>query len=316
MKEIVVVGSLNLDMVVHLTRRPQSGETVAAQSFKMFLGGKGANQAAAGARLGANVKMLGRVGDDNFGSMLLKGLSETGVDLSCVERTPGSSGLAFITTDDHAQNSIVVVSGANDMLMAEDILRQRDMLAGATVLLAQLETPIDAILQLARIASEAGVPFILDPAPARVLPRELMELVTWLTPNETESKILIGRDTGELPESIATMLLASGCRNVVLKLGAAGVYLAGKDVPNTYVEGFKVEAVDSTAAGDAFNGAFGAALAADIDPSSAARIACAVGAISVTRHGAQSSLPSREDLTSFLAEHDRSLLDLLAKLFD
>ena len=300
-KEIIVVGSINLDLVANSSRIPQEGETVHGHSFKTFFGGKGANQAVAAARLGAAVTMIGKVGTDSFGPELLRGLESAGVHTSCVRRAKGSSGVALITTDRDGQNSIVVVPGANGQLNPEDVDRYRSRIQKAAIVLVQLEIPMDTVAHLSTVTSKAGVPLMLDPAPAMRLSRKLLRSVTWLTPNETESATLLG-DSGEHGggDAIADRILSLGCRNVVLKLGAKGVFLAGKDTVSLAVKGFKVKPVDTTAAGDAFNGAFAMALVRGMNAKDAARFACAVAAISVTRAGAQPSMPSYKEVEAFL----------------
>lgn len=303
-KELIIVGSINLDLVANAARIPREGETVRGRSFQTFFGGKGANQAVAAARLGAAVTMIGKVGTDSFGPELLRGLKSAGVRTNCVRAVKGSSGVALITTDKDAQNSIVVVPGANGHVRPEDIDRYRSRIERAAIVLVQLEIPMASVEHLATITSKADVPLMLDPAPAMQLSRKLLRSVTWLTPNETESATLLG-DAGEggSVDQIADRILSSGCRNVVLKLGARGVYLAGKDTPRLTVKGYKVKPVDTTAAGDAFNGAFAAALMCGKNPEDAARFACAVAAISVTRAGAQPSMPTPKEVDAFLRSH-------------
>jgi ribokinase len=300
-KEIIVVGSINLDLVVNSARIPQKGETVHGHSFQTFFGGKGANQAVAASRLGATVTMIGKVGTDSFGSELLHGLKAAGVHTNCVRRAKGSSGVALITTDRDAQNSIVVVPGANGQLNPEDLDRYRNRIESAAIVLVQLEIPMSTVEHLASFTSKTGVPLMLDPAPAMRLSRKLLRSVTWLTPNETESAALLGDPSrSSSVDSIADQILSLGCRNVILKLGAKGVYLAGKDTARLIVKGFKVKPVDTTAAGDAFNGAFAAALVRGENSEDAARFACAVAAISVTRAGAQPSMPTPKEVDTFL----------------
>ena len=304
-KQIVVVGSINVDLVASATRIPQKGETVHGQSFRTFLGGKGANQAIAASRLGAPVTMIGKIGDDTFGVSLKSGLQIAGVNIACVRQAKGSSGVALITTDKHAHNSIVVIPGANDQLEPADIDRYRKRIEAAAVVLTQLEIPLATIEYLASITLKSDVPLILDPAPALRLSRKLIRAVTWLTPNETESATLLGglHEQDDIAE-IGKRILAMGCRNVVLKLGAKGVFLTGKDTESRHIAGFKVRAVDTTAAGDAFNGAFAMALINGKTPAESARFACAVAAISVTRLGAQPSMPRFKEAEAFLRQHN------------
>lgn len=305
-KTIVVVGSLNLDLVATVPHHPAVGETLTGSDFNTYGGGKGANQAVALGRLGARVRMVGRLGSDGFAGQLRGGLEEAGVETGCVAQVPGPSGTALITTSTAGENTIVVIPGANAALKPADLEPYRSVLAGAAMILAQLEIPLETIVRLGAMAREAGVPLVLDPAPARALPRELLECVTWLTPNETETRILLGEDAAAAARPAAEnaeRLLKLGARNVILKLGAGGVYLAGADVEPSTVPAFAVTAVDTTAAGDAFNGAFAYALAGrGVRPREAAVFACAVAAISVTRAGAQSSMPTLREVDGFLRE--------------
>ncbi|WP_348263224.1 ribokinase [Telmatobacter sp. DSM 110680] len=304
-KSIVVVGSLNLDLVARVKRLPNPGETIIGKDFNTYGGGKGANQAVALARLGAPVKMIGKLGSDGFAKQLNDGLNDAGVDTSLLQYTTGSSGTALITTAEDGENTIVVIPGANGALLPEDLERHREQIEQAAMVLGQLEIQAATTECLGRLTQAAGVPFILDPAPAYSLSQDLLRSVTWLTPNETEAQLLLdahypGRQLSSPPE-VADQLLKLGVRNVILKLGARGVYMAGADVENTYVDGFKVQVVDTTAAGDAFNGAFAFAVCEKgMAPRDAAHFACAVAAISVTRAGAQTSMPRLAECDAFL----------------
>lgn len=306
-KPIVVVGSLNLDLVATVRQLPAVGETLTGLDFNTYGGGKGANQAVALGRLGAHVQMVGRLGSDTFAAQLRTGLESAGVDASCVANVPGPSGTALITASAAGENTIVVIPGANAALRPEDLEPYREVLSQAAIVLAQLEIPLDTTVRLGEILQAAGVPLLLDPAPARALPPELLRNVVWLTPNETETRILLGDDPAASARPVAEnadRLLALGARNVILKLGSGGVYLAGSDTETTQVPAFSVTAVDTTAAGDAFNGAFAYALAAcGKSPREAAVFACAVAAISVTRAGAQTSMPTLSEVDAFLSDH-------------
>jgi ribokinase len=309
-KSIVVVGSLNLDLVASVSRLPNRGETITGQDFNTYGGGKGANQAVALGRLGAPVKMIGKLGSDAFAKQLRDGVEQAGVDTSCVQNAPGSSGTALITTSAEGDNTIVVIPGANGLLLPEDIDKYRPQIEEASMVLGQLEIPRETTEYLGQLLRSAGVPFLLDPAPAYSLSDQLLQSVTWLTPNETEAELLLaahgsGDSNLSAPES-AQKLLNLGVRNVILKLGARGVYLAGKDVAATFVDAYPVNAVDTTAAGDAFNGAFAYALTQNaMAPHEAAGFACAVAALSVTRSGAQTSMPSLAESEAFL-EHAKT----------
>jgi ribokinase len=232
-KRIVVVGSINLDLVASTQRIPIAGETVAGVSFRTFPGGKGANQAVAAARLGASVTMLGKVGSDTFGGQLKESLRESNVNTDAIEVVPGSSGVALITTDAKGGNAITVVAGANGHVSPEDLEANTALIRGAGILLTQLEIPLETVECLAAIAIRERIPLVLDPAPARPLPPSLLKNVDWLTPNETETCVLMGTGPGELPEEsimdAADALLKGGSRNVILKLGDRGCYVALQD---------------------------------------------------------------------------------------
>jgi ribokinase len=306
LKKIVVVGSINLDLVAYVPRMPAEGETIVGNDFATYPGGKGANQAVAAARLGGDVVMIGRLGQDHFAKQLLQALEDAGVNTASVLNVPKPSGSAVILVTAEGGNSIVVIPGANHELRAADLDQHIDALRDAAVILAQLEIPVDTVEHLGELAATLGVPFILDPAPAQALSPNILRNVTWLTPNESEtSSILehleypIGDLLGDDAISAASeRLLATGVRNVILKLGSRGVYLSGKDVPSTYIAPYRVDAVDTTAAGDAFNGGFAYGLTHGMPPIESARFACAVAAISVTRAGAQPSMPTLAEVNT------------------
>lgn len=305
-KQIVVVGSINLDLVASTERIPIAGETVAGLTFRTFPGGKGANQAVAAARLGGSVSIVGKLGADPFGVQLRDSLEESNVNTGAVEVVAGSSGVALIVTDAAGQNAITVVAGANAQLSPADLDDHIDLIRGAGILLTQLEIPLETVEYLAGIAAEERVPLMLDPAPARRLPLSLLKRIDWLTPNETETCILTGLPLGEVShesmEAAANTLLESGCRNVILKLGERGCYVALSDGTRQLLPAYAVRALDTTAAGDAFNGAFAVALMGGKDPLECASWASAVAAISVTRHGAQTSMPTADEVETFLED--------------
>ena len=306
-KRIVVVGSINLDLVAATPRIPIAGETVAGLTFRTFPGGKGANQAVAAGRLGGSVSIIGKIGTDAFGVQLRQILEESNVNTEAVEVVPGSSGVALITTDPKGQNAITVVAGANAQLAPSDLDANIDLIRQAGILLAQLEIPLETVEYLAAIASREQVPLILDPAPACPLPPSLLKCIDWLTPNETETCTLTGRSPGELSDKslddAANALLDCGSRNVILKLGDRGCYVALSDGTRRLLPAYSVSPVDSTAAGDAFNGAFAVALLNGKDPLESASWASAVAAISVTRPGAQSSMPTALEVDRFLEDN-------------
>jgi len=256
--------------------------------------------------------MIGKLGSDTFAKQLCDGLEQAGVDTSCLQYTTGSSGTALITTTADGDNTIIVIPGANGTLLPEDLERNHEQINQASMLLGQLEIPPATTECLGRLAKSTGIPFILDPAPASPLSHELLQSVTWLTPNETEAQLLLEAHFPGLqpcsPPEAANRLLELGVRNVILKLGARGVYLAGADVESTHVDAFHVHVVDTTAAGDAFNGAFAFALSErKLAPRDAAQFACAVAALSVTRAGAQTSMPDLAECEAFLQREKSKL---------
>jgi len=304
-KPIVVVGSINLDLVAAADRIPQVGETVTGNKFRTFFGGKGANQAVAVAKLGYPVFMVGNVGSDSFGEQLRAGLEEAGVDISYVKKAEGSSGIAVITTGSHGENTIVVVPGANGSLTPVLIEAAKPVLEGAGFILAQLEIPVETVEYLSCFAERHKIPFMLDPAPARELFPDLLRRVSWITPNETETQELLKVRVSDEDQSLyaaADQFLASGVQNVLLKLGERGCVLAERSNPKTHVPAFSVEAVDTTAAGDAFNAGFAVGLSRGYTPVRSAVFASAVAAISVTRPGAQPSMPTNTEVEQFLRE--------------
>jgi ribokinase len=300
---ITVVGSLNMDFVVQVEKLPLPGETVLGGGFSTIPGGKGANQACAAGRLGGRVRMVGRVGTDVFGGQLKESLASAGVDVGAVwstEATP--SGVALIFVQEGGQNQIVVASGANGRLSPEDVTRALEGHGGGFLLL-QLESPIETIETAAALGRRQGITVVLDPAPARPLSDRLLASVDVLTPNESEAMVLLDRREGavsleDAPE-VARALRRRGPKAVVLKLGEKGAFLddgtGGRHVP-----GRKVKAVDATAAGDTFNGALAVALAEGRPMAEALGFANAAAAISVTRLGAQASIPGRDEVEKAL----------------
>jgi len=299
-KPIVVVGSLNIDLVARASRIPAPGQTLLGADFATHPGGKGANQAVAVARLGYPVRMIGRLGGDAFGEQLGEHLTRSGVDIAGVKTSPGSSGVAVIVVADTGENSIVVIPGANALLTPQDLDESIGILRSASAVLTQLETPLETILHLADLCRRESVPLILDPAPAQALPKELLSKVTWFTPNETEAAFYIGASGGADPADTASGLMEMGLTNVLLKLGSRGAYLATPEGHRNRIPSFQVRAIDTTAAGDCFNGAFATGLALGMSPPESARFAAAAAAISVTRPGAQPSLPNRDEVQRLL----------------
>ncbi|HTZ60144.1 MAG TPA: ribokinase [Acidobacteriaceae bacterium] len=302
MKEkLLVVGSINIDLVACAGRLPAPGETILGKTFDVFNGGKGANQAVAIGKLGAPVEMIAALGTDLFTERLLSGLQAAGVDTHAVQVVAGPCGVAHISRADNGENSIIVISGANRLVSAAYIDANVESIQRAGMILVQLETPLEAVVRLAEHAWAAKTPLMLDPAPAQPLPEALLTRTSWLTPNETEAQILLGGVSND-PASAAEKLLGMGVRNVALKLGAQGVFLAGRDCPPQQIPAFPVRAVDTTAAGDCFNAAFAVALTRGKPPVEAARYGAAAAAISVTRAGAQPSLPSAAEVEAFLKQ--------------
>jgi ribokinase len=300
-KPIVVVGSINMDLVAHTRQIPVPGQTVIGTGFDTTPGGKGANQAVAAARLGYPVKMVGAVGEDVFGQALLDNLANTGVETSAVARVTGPSGVAPILVAENGENIIVVVPGANGKMDCAAVERQAPLIRSAGMVLCQLELPLETVSRTLALCAEAGVPVILDPAPAAPLPDAVFRKVSWFTPNETEAAFYLGNASA--PEQAAKQLLDKGLKGVVLKRGAEGAYVAVSGGKAAWVKPFPVQAIDTVGAGDCFNGAFAVALLEGNDPWAAARFASAAAAISVTRCGAQASMPSRAEVDTFLAEH-------------
>jgi len=297
-KGILVVGSANMDLVVRSGRFPAPGETIFGEGFAMHPGGKGANQAVCAAKLGGNVRFLGKVGDDLFGVNLTRGMRRDGVRLDHLLVDDASpTGTAFIEVDGKGQNEIIVISGSNMRLLPRDIRRAGRAFDGTEVLLLQLEVPLETVAEAARVARGRGITVVLNPAPARTLPRKLLGLVDYLTPNETELGQLAGMNVTGLPSAVraARALLARGVRGIVVTLGSRGALHVDGETFRRYAA-LRVKPVDTTGAGDAFNGAFACALAEGRPLPEAIPFANAVAAISVTRPGAQSSMPTMREV--------------------
>lgn len=311
MARVAVVGSLNMDLVIRAPHLPSAGETVLGGTFATFAGGKGANQAVGAARLGATVAMVGRVGDDAFGRLLRDGLVHERIDASAVRTNAGAAtGVALITVDGAGQNTIVVASGANAAVTREDIDAAHNAIAQSAVLLLQLEVPLDVVRYAAQIAHAAGCMVILDPAPApgQPLPDDLYQLLSIIHPNEVEARALTGIAIATEADArrAAEALLARGCQAVVIKLGARGAYLA-TGARREAVPAIRVTPVDTTAAGDAFAAGMAVALAEQASVQAAVQFATVVGALKVTRMGAQPSMPTREELREFARQQRVSL---------
>jgi ribokinase len=298
-KTIVVVGSINTDFVVTTDRLPLVGGTIPGNSFATFQGGKGANQAVAAARLGASVILVGKVGSDSFGAESVRQLRSHGINCDHIAIEQGDSGLAVITVASEGHNTIIVVPGANAGASPAFIESKRSVIREAGIVLAQLEIPVESVVRLAEICEEEGVPLMLDPAPAKELPADLLKRCSWFTPNETEAAFYaFGTNPLTPPEEIVAFLRASGAQNIVLKQGERGAYLGCVGTVAVQIPPARVTAVDSTAAGDTYNGAFATALVNGHPAEFCGRFAAAAAAISVTRAGAQASMPTLSEVES------------------
>jgi ribokinase len=301
--KVVVIGSLNMDLVTRAPRLPRGGETLIGESFATVSGGKGANQAVAAARLGADVSMVGCVGSDAYGAQLRGALLAEQIDCQAVSTVDDSSGVALIVVDDNSQNAIVIVAGANGALTPQVIDRFDAVLQAADVIICQLEVPDATVGHALKRGRELGKIVILNPAPAsRPLPADWFAAIDYLIPNESEASALTGLsvDSLESAEAAATRLIAMGAGKVIITLGAQGSLFAD----GARVEHFpapKVKAVDTTAAGDTFVGGFAAALAAGSSEAEAIRFGQVAAALSVTRAGAQPSIPTLSDVQAFKA---------------
>lgn len=300
MSDILVVGSLNADLVVRAPRFPQPGETISGEDLKVIPGGKGGNQSVAAARLGSSVSMLGRVGKDNFGDFLFDNLKQNNVNTALIQREDSSTGTAIIVVDSNGQNSIVLSAGANGNVSSADV--EAASFSDYKLLLLQLEIPIPAVLSAAKRAHKNGLRVILNPAPAKQLPEELIALADFLIPNETELNLLTGVHVNhtKAAEQAARTLLERGVKNVIVTLGSKGALIVTNEQVS-HIDSFKVDVVDTTAAGDAFIGGFATALLQDKLPEEAVRYGCACGALAVTKFGAQPSLPTKEEVANFIS---------------
>lgn len=296
---IVVVGSYNAGFTMEVPRIPVPGETVLGSEFEAGAGGKGSNQAIGAARLGADAAFVGRVGEDRYADEAIELWEREGVDAGAVERTAGThTGAGIVVVDEDGENAIAVAPGANAELDAADVRDAAAEIERADVVLAQLEIEDEPVREAARIADESDVPFVLNPAPARELPEELIERADYLTPNETEARILDGRapDADADEEAVADALLDRGATAVLTTLGADGALLATEDGYDR-VPAPAVDPVDTTGAGDAFNAAFAVALGEGRDPVAAARFACRAGSAACTAFEVIPALPSRDGLS-------------------
>lgn len=317
MPDILVIGSLNADLVVKSPRFPEPGETISGEDLQIIPGGKGANQAVAAARQGVSVAMIGRVGNDSFGPFLIDSLKADQVDTTHVSKDDSATGTAIIVVDSNGQNSIVLSAGANGKVSSKDVDAFQ---ADAKILLLQLEIPLDTVLYAAKWGKGKGMTIILNPAPARELPDELIKNIDYITPNETELSLLTGlevKDSASAQEA-ARALMKRGAKHVIVTLGSKGaLVVSGKEV--IHVDSYKVEVIDTTAAGDSFIGGFasqllGLALESDSSLSvqeralalqKAVKYANACGALAVTKFGAQPSLPTKQEVEKFMSLRER-----------
>ncbi len=301
---IAVVGSLNMDLVIRSPHIPQPGETILGSDFVTIPGGKGANQAVAAARLGAEVSMVGRLGQDAFADVLLDNLAAAGVGAAHVQKDAGAAtGVALIVVDDNGENSIVVASGANMRVTEADVDSAETVIANANVLVLQLEIPLPAVMRSAKIAREHGVPVVLNPAPARELPSELFKLVDVLIPNETETAILSGqmRQSPTALQGAAQKLLDYGVGLVVVTQGKRGVLLVSNENEPVEFKAFKIDPVDTTAAGDAFVAGLAVHLGAGHPLPEAIHWGNAAGALAAMRFGAQTSAPTQDEVKKLIS---------------
>ena len=300
MKNICVIGSLNMDLVVNVDTMPKPGQTIIGSNFKEVPGGKGANQAVAMARLNGNVSMIGKVGEDGFGQTLINSLKNDKVDTTYIQTSKGATGVALITVDKNAQNSIVVSPGANFEVKEDDIDNNIEAIKNSDIVVLQLETPLNTIKYALNKAKELNKYTILNPAPAVKLDDEIIKNVDLLTPNETELEIISGVsiETEEDIQKAAQIMIEKGVKELIVTLGSKGSLYINKE-KSMFKKAYKVEAVDTTAAGDSYTGALAVALSQDKNIEDAMDFASKEGALSVLKEGAQSSLPTLEDVKNF-----------------
>ncbi len=304
--KLAVLGSINADHILNLTTFPRPGETVIGKQYQVAFGGKGANQAVAAGRSGADISFIACVGEDDIGQRIRQQLAEDNIDVSPVTAVPGeSTGVALIFVNGEGENSIGIHAGANASLTPARVQKHQQTIADANALLMQLESPLDSVLAAAQIAQQHQTKVILNPAPATKLSDELLSLIDMITPNETEAEILTGVhiESDEDAAQAAAVLHDKGIPSVLITLGSRGVWLSEEGCGQR-IAGFKVDAVDTIAAGDTFNGALITALLEGMAMPQAVRFAHAAAAIAVTRPGAQPSVPWREETDSFLLRQE------------
>lgn len=303
MNKILVIGSSNMDLVVQVPRCPAAGETLFGSSFTTNYGGKGANQAVAVARIGSGVTFMTKLGNDTFGQQMRQHFSEEGMDLTHILTDAESpTGTALITVEDKGENRIIVVPGANARLTENDVESLSAEINSCRFVLTQLEIPLPTVLRVAEMTSAAGKQLILNPAPARPLPDSLLQKVFLITPNETEAEILTGIRVSDVESArrAALWFRKKGVQQIVITMGSQGAFVFTDDFQGM-VPAYKVKAIDTTAAGDVFNGALTVALSEGKTTADAARFGCAASTLAVMRPGAQSSIPTRTEIDAFLA---------------
>lgn len=298
MNKLTVVGSSNTDMVIKTPRFPQPGETIIGGDFFMFPGGKGGNQAVAAARMGGEVSFICCLGDDVFGKQALDGYRKEGIDITGISLLSDQpSGVALITVNAQGENEIVVASGANDHLSPAHIAENISKITDTNLVLTQLETPVEVVAELASICKGSGIPLIINPAPAQSLPSDVLDGLYLITPNETETQILTGIEVVDMEsasEACAAMI-NMGVENIIITMGKRGAFFMNKE-EQFVVKPPRVDAVDTTAAGDVFNGALAVCLAGQMPWRESIEMASKAAAISVTRMGAQASAPFRKEI--------------------
>ncbi len=305
MSRILVIGSFMTDLVVVTPRAPIEGETIIGKSFHQFTGGKGANQAVAAARLGADVTMIGKLGKDSFGQAHIDSMKNEGINYESVLFDDiESSGIGNITLEENGNNRIIVVPGANLKLMPKEIDELKEQIQNSDIIILQLEIPIETVYKVIELGHKYGKIIILNPAPAAKFEQNFIKLVDYIVPNEIEACTLTGIkvNSDDSAREAAKILLSLGCKNVIITLGEKGVLFLNKD-EEIFQGSYKVKPVDSTAAGDSFIGAFAYSLANGFELKKTLKLSCAVGALTVTRMGAQPSLPKFAEVKRFMEQN-------------